>query len=80
MIVSTMANDEIFKECMQDFWEMKSGIEHLGDRFRKAHNPKNKKKYGLEPDIPLISKSVRRRLYEAMCNQRGYPIDPDKFN
>ncbi len=46
MIVSTMANDEIFKECMQDFWEMKSGIEHLGDRFRKAHNPKNKKKYG----------------------------------
>lgn len=38
-----------------------------------------KKKYGLDPDIPLMSKSGRRRAYEAMCKQRGYPINPNRF-
>lgn len=42
-------------------------------------NEEYKKKYGLDPDIPLISKSGRRKAYEAMCKQFGRPIDPNRF-
>ncbi len=42
-------------------------------------NEQYKKKYGLDPDIPLINKSGRRKAYEAMCKQLGRPIDPNRF-